>query len=112
MDAITTEDILKILSPIWTTKTETAKRVQGRIENILDYAAAHKYRDPLNPARWPDHLDKLLPRPTRVKKATHHPAMPHTEVPAFMAELSGNGSVSAPALRLRILSATRTSEVL
>jgi hypothetical protein len=55
VDAITTEDILKILSPIWTAKTETAKRVQGRIENILDYAAAHKYRDPLNPARWRGH---------------------------------------------------------
>ncbi|MCW9088126.1 MAG: tyrosine-type recombinase/integrase [Gammaproteobacteria bacterium] len=112
VDAITTEDILKILSPVWTAKTETAKRVQGRIENILDYAAAHKYRDPLNPARWRGHLDKLLPRPTRVKKVTHHPAMPHTEVPAFMVELSGNGSVSALALRFLILTATRTSEVL
>lgn len=112
VDAITTENILTILSPIWTTKTETAKRVQGRIENILDYAAAHKYRDPLNPARWRGHLDKLLPRPTRVKKVTHHPAMPHTEVPAFMAELSGNGSVSALALQFLILTATRTSEVL
>ena len=112
VDAITTENILAILSPIWTTKTETAKRLQGRIENILDYAAAHKYRDPLNPARWRGHLDKLLPRPTRVKKVTHHPAMPHTEVPAFMAELSGNGSVSALALSFLILTATRTSEVL
>lgn len=112
VDAITTENILAILSPIWTTKTETAKRVQGRIENILDYAAAHKYRDPLNPARWRGHLDKLLPRPTRVKKVTHHPAMPHTEVPVFIAELSGNGSVSALALRFLILTATRTSEVL
>ncbi len=112
VDAITTEDILKILSPIWTTKTETAKRVQGRIENILDYAAAHKYRDPLNPARWRGHLDKLLPKPTRVKKVAHHPAMPHTEVPAFMAELSNNDSISALALRFLILTATRTSEVL
>ncbi|HIN93525.1 MAG TPA: DUF4102 domain-containing protein, partial [Alphaproteobacteria bacterium] len=74
VDNITTEDIKKILSPIWTTKTETEKRVQGRIENILDYAAAHKYRDPINPARWRGHLDKLLPKPSRVKKVTHHPA--------------------------------------
>ena len=112
VDAITTEDILKILSPVWTIKTETAKRVQGRIENILDYAAAHKYRDSSNPARWRGHMDKLLPRPTRVKKVTHHPAMPHSEVPAFMTELSGNGSLSALALRFLILTATRTSEVL
>lgn len=112
VDTISTEDVLKILSPIWTTKTETAKRVQGRVENILDYAAAHKYRDSLNPARWRGHLDKLLPRPTRVKTVSHHPAMPHTEVPAFMAELSSYSSVSALALRFLILTATRTSEVL
>ncbi len=112
VDTIATEDILKILSPIWTIKTETAKRVQGRIENILDYAAAHKYSDPLNPARWRGHLDKLLPRPSRVKKVTHHPAMPHTEVPAFMKKLAGNDNISALALRFLILTATRTSEVL
>lgn len=112
VDAVATEDILKILSSIWTTKTETAKRVQGRIENILDYAAAHKYCDPINPARWRGHLDKLLPKPSRMKKVTHHPAMPHTEVPAFMAELSSNDSISALALRFLILTATRTTEVL
>ena len=112
VDIIVTEDVLKILEPIWTTKTETAKRVQGRVENILDYAAAHQYRDPLNPARWRGHLDKLLPKPAQVKKVTHHPAMPHTAVPAFMVELSDNDSVSALALRFLILTATRTSEVL
>lgn len=79
MDAIATEDILKILAPIWTTKTETAKRVQGRVENILDYAAAHKYRDPLNPARWRGHLDKLLPKPSRVKKVTTTQGTPHCQ---------------------------------
>jgi len=93
-------------------ETAEAKRVQGRIENDLDYAAAHKYRDPLNPARWRGHLDKLLPKPSRVKKVSHHPAMPHTEVPAVMAELAANNSVSALALRFLILSACRTSEVL
>lgn len=98
--------------PIWTTKTETAKRVQGRVENILDYAAAHKYRDPQNPARWRGHLDKLLPKPSRVKKVTHHPAMPYTEAPVFMAELSGNSSISALALQFLIFTATRTNELL
>jgi integrase len=112
VDAVSTEDILEILSPIWTTKTETAKRVQGRIENILDFAAAHKYRDRLSPARWRGHLDMLLPKPARVKTVKHHPAMPYTDVPAFMGLLSQNGSVSALALRLLILTATRTSEVL
>ena len=112
VDSISTEDMLKILSPIWTTKTETAKRVQGRMENILDYASAHKYRDPQNPARWRGHLDKLLPKPARVKKVNHHPAMPHGEVHAFMAELAASDSISALALRFLILTATRTREAL
>jgi integrase len=85
--------------------------VQSRIENILDWAAAMKYRDPVNPARWRGHLDKLLPKPSRVKKTSHHPAMPYTALPAFMADLSGNHSVSALALRFLILTATRTQEV-
>jgi hypothetical protein len=112
VDTVGTEDVLAILMPIWTTKTETAKRVQGRMENILDFASARKWRDPLNPARWRGHLDKLLPRPTRVKTVTHHPAMPYTELPAFMGELANNDSVSALALRFMILTATRTSETL
>ena len=112
VDTINTEDILATLSPIWTNKTETAKRLQGRIENILDFAAAHKYRDATNPARWRGHLDMLLPKPSRVRIVKHHPAMPYTKVPAFMQELSENCSVSALALQFLILTATRTSEVL
>ena len=112
VDVIDTEDMLKILSPIWTAKTVTAKRTQGRIENVLDFAAAHKYRDHLNPARWRGHLDKLLPRPSRVKTVSHHPAMPYTEVPGFMVELSGKDSASASALQFLVLTATRTNEVL
>jgi len=112
VDKITTEDILKILSPIWNEKTETAKRVQGRIENVLDFAAAHKYRDASNPARWRGHLDMLLPKPSRVKTIRHHPAMPYDEVPAFMIELTTNKSVSALALRLLIMTAVRTNELL
>ncbi len=112
VDKISTEDILKILSPIWNEKTETAKRVQGRIENVLDFAAAHKYRDASNPARWRGHLDMLLPKPSRVKTIRHHPAMPYDEVPDFMSELSANKSVSAVALRLLIMTAVRTNELL
>jgi integrase len=112
IDAIGSEDVLRVLKPIWTSKTETAKRIQTRIENIMDYAAAKRYRDPSNPARWRGHLDKLLPKPTRVKRVTHHPAMPYTGLPPFMVELQAMGSVSALALRFLILTATRTSEVL
>lgn len=112
IDQITTEDVLTVLKPIWTTKTETAKRVQGRLENVLDFAAARKWRDQSNPARWRGHLDKILPRPTQVKKVEHHPAMPYDELPAFMAELRGNGSISALALQWLILTCTRTSEAL
>jgi integrase len=112
VDAIETKHILEILTPIWTTKTETAKRVQSRIENILNFAGAHKYRDAPNPARWRGHLDMMLPKPSSVKAVTHHPAMPYTDVPAFMGKLSNNGCVSALALRLLIMTATRTSEIL
>lgn len=112
VDAISTEDVLLILKPIWTTKTETAKRVQGRIENILDYATAHKYRDASNPARWRGHLDKLLARPSKVKTVEHHPAMPYAMLPEFMRELTGNSSISALALAWLILTATRTGETI
>jgi integrase len=118
VDEIGTEDVLRILQPIWHRKTETAKRVQGRIENILDFAAARKWRDPGNPARWRGHLDKLLASPNKVKAqrnggtARNQPALPYTDVSAFMVELRRLDSVSARALEFLILTATRTSEVL
>ncbi|WP_026296532.1 integrase arm-type DNA-binding domain-containing protein [Thioalkalivibrio sp. ALJ2] len=111
VNEITTEDILQILSPIWTTKNETAKRVQGRIENVLDFAAAHGFRAESNPARWRGHLDKLLPKPTRVRSVTHHPAMPYFDVPAYMDELRSMDGIAPKALRFLILTATRTNEV-
>jgi len=112
VDQITTEDILQILQPIWSGKTETAKRVQGRIENILDFAAARRWRDPVNPARWRGHLDKLLPRPGRVKTVRPQPAMPWQELPGFMAELSRLKGISAQALQMLILTAARTGEII
>ena len=112
VDQITTEDVLQILQPIWSGKTETAKRVQGRIENILDFAAARRWRDPVNPARWRGHLDKLLPRPNRVKTVRPQPAMPWQELPGFMAELSRLKSISAQALQMLILTAARTGEII
>lgn len=112
VDAIQTEHVLAVLQPVWLTKTETAKRVQGRIENILDFAAAHKWRAGENPARWRGHLDKLLARPTKVKTVEHHPAMPYRAVPGFMRELQANPSISSLALQWLILTATRTGETL
>ncbi|HYN79548.1 MAG TPA: integrase arm-type DNA-binding domain-containing protein [Lamprocystis sp. (in: g-proteobacteria)] len=112
VDAITTDDVLKVLSEIWISKTETAKRVQGRIENILDWSTIKKYRVGANPDRWRGYLDQLLPNPNKVSRPVHHPAMAYTDVPAFMCELEGMTSVSSLALRFLILTATRTSETL
>ncbi|MCE7517138.1 integrase arm-type DNA-binding domain-containing protein [Halomonas titanicae] len=112
VEEVTTQDILKILTPIWTVKNETAKRVQGRIENILDFAAAHEYRDPVNPARWRGHLDKLLAKPSRIQKVNHHPAMPYDQLAVFLSIIDSYNSMSSKALQFLILTATRTSEVL
>lgn len=112
VDEISTQDVLEVLKPIWTSKNETAKRVQGRIENILDYAAAHGYRDAVNPARWRGHLDKLLAKPSRVQKVNHHPAMPYDQVADFLKAVQEYSSMSSKALQFLILTAARTSEVL
>jgi integrase len=104
--------VLKILEPIWTSKAETAGRVRGRIEAILDWATARGYRSGENPARWRGHLDKLLPARTKVSKVRHHPAMPYADLPGFMAELRDRASISARALEFAILTAARTGEVI
>jgi hypothetical protein len=82
-----TDLILKVLQPIWHTKTETASRVRGRIESILDWAKARGYRDGENPARWKGHLDKLLPAKGKVAPVKHHAALPYSDVPGFMERL-------------------------
>lgn len=110
--AVETAHILKVIEPIWATKTETASRVRGRIEVVLDWAKARHYRQGDNPARWRGHLDKLLPAKTKVRKVRHQPAMPYGKMPAFMDELRGQPSVSARALELTILTAARTGEVI
>ena len=112
MQSIATEDVLRVLEPIWRTKPETAVRVRGRIENVLDWCRARKLRDGANPALWRGHLKHLLP--ARKKKGTvrHHPAMPWQELPAFMAALRTNSAMSARALEFTILTAARTSEAI
>lgn len=110
-DRITTDHVLAVLRPIWQTKTETATRVRMRIEAVLDYAKVLKHRDGENPARWRGHLDKLLPRPTKVATVEHHAALPYAEVPAFMRDLRAQAGIAALAVEVIILTAARTSEV-
>ena len=107
-----TDDILKILQPIWTSKPQTASRVRMRLEAILDAAKAKKLREGENPAVWRGHLSAALPKPSKVKKPGHHAALPWAGVPAFMARLRAQEGTAARALEFAILTAGRTGEVL
>jgi integrase len=111
VDTIITDDVLAVLKPIWTTKAETASRVRGRIEKVLDAAKAKGFRDGENPARWRGHLDHLLPKPSKLERG-HHAAMPYEDVAAFMGELRQRDAVAARALEFCILTAARSGEVL
>lgn len=111
VDTITTDDVLTALKPIWITKAETASRVRGRIEKVLDAAKAKGFRDGENPARWRGHLDHLLPKPPKLSRG-HHPAMPYEEVATFIANLRQREATAALALELCILTAARSGEVL
>lgn len=100
----------KTLAPIWSSKTETAARLRSRIERILDWATAHNYRTGENPARWRGNLKSLLPSPAKIKDVKHRAALPHSEVAELMMELAKRKDLSATALQLQILTATRPSE--
>lgn len=104
--------VMSALEPIWSTKTETASRVRGRIESVLSWAAAQGYREGENPARWRGHLDHLLPARAKVQKVVHHAALPYPQMPRLFAEVGRREGVSAEALQFLILTAARTSEVL
>lgn len=108
IDAIDTSHVLEVLQPIWTTKRETARRVRGRIERILDAAKAKGLRTGENPARWRGHLKAILP--DQKKPVQHHAAMPFEALPGFMAELRGRNALSARALEFLILTGTRSTE--
>jgi len=103
--------VLKVLEPIWRTKNETAARVRGRIESVLDYAKARGLRSGDNPAAWKGHLDKLLPPPSKVKKVTHQRALHFKDMPDFMSKLSMVEGASARALEFLALCASRSGEV-
>jgi integrase len=103
--------VLAVLEPIWKEKTETASRLRGRIESILDWATARHYRTGENPARWRGHLDHILAKPTKIARVKHHSALPVDDVAAFMIDLRKREGTAARALELAILTATRSGEV-
>jgi integrase len=110
--AIDTALVMRVLQPIWATKTETASRVRGRIESVLDWAAVSGYRQGDNPARWKGHLDNLLPARTKVHRVEHHAALPYAEIGGFIVELQQKSSIPARALEFLILTAARSGEVI
>lgn len=110
VDQITTEDVLDVLQPIWTVKPETASRLRGRIENVLDAAKAKGHRKGENPARWRGHLDHLLPKRQKLTRG-HHAALPYGKVPAFVANLREREAMASLALEFLILTAARSGEV-
>lgn len=109
---IDTPMVLKVLEPIWTEKTETASRVRGRIESVLDWAKVRGYRDGENPARWKGHLELILPAKGDVAPVEHHAALLYADLPAFWRKLAEQDGTGARALELCILTATRSGEVL
>lgn len=108
---ITTDDVLAVLQPVWQAKPETASRIRGRIERVLDAAKAKGLRTGENPSRWRGHLDQLLPKRARLTRG-HHRAMPYAGVPGFMVRLRGREATAALALEFAILTAARSGEVL
>lgn len=112
VDEIQTTDVVAVLEPIWSEKPETASRVRGRIERVLDAAKVRGQRSGENPARWRGHLEILLPKQRRKAGVKHHAAMPYDEVPAFVRSLKPRLSTAARALEFLILTAARTGEVL
>ncbi|MGN6260935.1 MAG: tyrosine-type recombinase/integrase [Ralstonia sp.] len=108
---IDTAMIVRVLQPIWMSKRETAFRLRGRLECILDAEKALGHRDGENPARWRGHLDKLLPKQNRRRKIKHHPALPWQEMPEFMKKLREQRGTAARMLGHLILTVVRTQEV-
>jgi integrase len=109
--AIETSHVVAILEPIWTTKTETASRLRGRIEAVLDWAKARGYRKGENPARWKGHLATILPAASKVRKVAHHSALDYRQIGTFMAAVKEAAGFGARALEFSILTACRSGEV-
>jgi integrase len=107
---VDTGAVMRVLEPIWHSKPETASRVRGRIESVLDYATSRAWRAGENPARWKGHLDHLLPARSKVAKVEHHAALPWSAIGGFMATLEGVQTIAAFALRFAVLTAARSGE--
>jgi integrase len=112
VQAIDTSLVMRVIEPIWPTKPETAARLRGRIESVLDWATVRGYRQGENPARWRGHLAKLLPARSKVRKVEHHAALPYVELPTFLVALCNQDGVAARALEFTVLTAARTGEII
>jgi len=112
VDEVDTGLVIRALERIWNDKTETASRVRGRIESVLDWAKVRELRSGDNPARWRGHLEELLPLPRKIAKVSHHAALPYQDVGEFMAKLRSQDSAAALALEFTVLTAARTVEVI
>jgi len=111
VDQITVQDVRRALAPIWTDKTETASRLRGRIEAVLAWATVNGHRDGDNPARWRGNLDAILPKPSKVAKADHWPALRLEDAPDWFADLRGRDGIATRALEFLAMTATRSGEV-
>jgi integrase len=107
VQSVDTAAVMRILDPIWSTKTETAVRVRGRIESVISAAKARGEFVGENPARWKGHLDAVLPKQSKVAKVRNHPALPYADLPAFMQDLRKREGIAAAALEFQILTASR-----
>lgn len=112
VQAVNVTLVMEALEPIWTAKPETASRIRGRIESILNWAKARGYRSGENPAQWKGHLENLLPAKNKISSVKHHAALPYDETPQFMKTLREQVGISALALEFLILTAARTGEVI
>jgi integrase len=112
VQSIDTALVMTVLDPIWSTKSETASRVRGRIEAVIDTAKARGEFVGENPARWKGHLETLLPKRSKVSRVKNHPALPYAELPAFMQDLRKREGIAAAALEFQILTASRPGNAL
>jgi integrase len=112
VSAIERDAVMRVLQPVWTVKPETASRIRGRLERILDWCRVQGFRDGENPCRWRGHLENLLPARSKLATVTHFTALPYAQLPEFMVELRNQSGTAARALEFLILTCARTGEVL